>query len=271
MLKEIIRRLIFKLFLLFRDKQNSQMILLNDSIGSEIIYNGYYEKSNLEALKKSFSPNIKNSTFLDIGANIGNHSIFFNNYFKKIVSFEPQKKTFQILSMNTNKHDNIYIKNFGIHTENKKVKFYIPFDNNGMASPKIKPINTYEEDVELRKIDHNDYKNVGFIKIDVEGNELNVLVSLNDLINQTLPVISFELNQNISSRKKILDFLHSKGYSTFYVPREYLYQKNRIRRLHASFFYNKLVKIDEKLLLDNSLSFTLVSTFNRNSIFKLKV
>ena len=187
------------------------------------------------------------------------------------MSFEPQKQTFKILSINTEKYDNIYTKNFGLDVENKKVKFYIPFDNNGMASPKIKPINTYEEDVELRKIDHNDYKNVGFIKIDVEGNELNVLVSLNELINQTLPVISFELNQNISSRKKILDFLHSKGYSTFYVPHEYLYQKNRIRRLYASFFYNKLVKIDEKLLLDNSLSFTLVSTFNRNSIFKLKV
>ena len=73
-----------------------------------------------------------------------------------------------------------------------------------MASPKIKSINTYEEDVELRKIDHNDYKNVGFIKIDVEGNELNVLISLNEIINQTLPVISFELNQNILSRKNAL-------------------------------------------------------------------
>ena len=40
MLKEIIRRLIFKLFKLFKDRQNSQMILLNDSIGLEIIYNG---------------------------------------------------------------------------------------------------------------------------------------------------------------------------------------------------------------------------------------
>ena len=271
MLKEIIRRLIFKLFKLFKDRQNSQMILLNDSIGLEIIYNGYYEKSNLETLKKSFSSNIKNSTFLDIGANIGNHSIFFSDYFKKIVSFEPQKKTFEILSMNTNKHDNIFIKNFGIYTENKKVKFYIPFDNNGMASSEIKLTNTYEEEVELRKIDNNDYQNVGFIKIDVEGNELDVLISLNQIISETLPVISFELNQNIESRKKILDFLYSKGYSHFYVPYEYIHQKNKIRRLYGSFFYNKLVEIDEKLLNDNSLSFTLVSTFNRNSRFKLKV
>ena len=187
------------------------------------------------------------------------------------MSFEPQKQTFKVLSINTEKYDNIHAKNFGLDLENKKVKFYIPFDNNGMASPKIKSINTYEEDVELRKIHNNDYKNVDFIKIDVEGNELNVLISLNEIINQTLPVISFELNQNVSSRKKILDFLNSKGYSTFYVPYEYLYQKDRIRRLYGSLFCNKLVKIDEKLLLDNSLSFTLVSTFNTKSIFKLKV
>ncbi len=271
MIKKIINRILLKKALINNKRSPNKIVCYSDSIGVEIILNGFYEKTNLEILKKAFEIELKNSTFLDIGANIGNHSLFFQSYFKKIVSFEPQKQTFKILSINTEQYDNIYTKNFGLDLENKNVKFYIPIDNNGMASPKIKSINTYEEDVELRKIDHNDYKNVGFIKIDVEGNELNVLISLNEIINQTLPVISFELNQNISSRKKILDFLHSKGYSTFYVPYEYLYQKNRIGRLYASLFYNKLVKIDEKLLLDNSLSFTLVSTFNRNSIFKLKV
>ncbi len=270
MFKNLINRIIHKI--IKNDLKNRRsMIFYNDSIGLEIILNGYYEKTNLEILKKTFNTELKNSTFLDVGANIGNHSLFFQDYFKKIVSFEPQKQTFKILSLNTEKYNNIIIKNFGLHTENKKVKFYIPINNNGMASSEIKFSSTYEEEVELIKIDHNNYKNVGFIKIDVEGNELNVLLSLNDLINDTLPVISFELNQNISSRKKILDFLHNKGYSTFYVPHEYLYQKNRIRRLYASFFYNKLVKIDKKLLLDNSLNFTLVSTFNRNSKFKLKV
>lgn len=271
MIKKIINRILLKKALINNKRSSNKIVCYSDSIGVEIILNGFYEKTNLEILKKAFDIELKNSTFLDIGANIGNHSLFFQSYFKKIVSFEPQKQTFKVLSINTEKYDNIHAKNFGLDLENKKVKFYIPFDNNGMASPKIKSINTYEEDVELRKIHNNDYKNVGFIKIDVEGNELNVLISLNEIINQTLPVISFELNQNVSSRKKILDFLNSKGYSTFYVPYEYLYQKDRIRRLYGSLFCNKLVKIDEKLLLDNSLSFTLVSTFNTKSIFKLKV
>lgn len=271
MIKKIINRILLKKALINNKRSSNKIVCYSDSIGVEIILNGFYEKTNLEILKKAFDIELKNSTFLDIGANIGNHSLFFQSYFKKIVSFEPQKQTFKVLSINTEKYDNIHAKNFGLDLENKKVKFYIPFDNNGMASPKIKSINTYEEDVELRKIHNNDYKNVGFIKIDVEGNELNVLISLTEIINQTLPVISFELNQNVSSRKKILDFLNSKGYSTFYVPYEYLYQKDRIRRLYGSLFCNKLVKIDEKLLLDNSLSFTLVSTFNTKSIFKLKV
>ena len=271
MIKKIINRILLKKALINNKRSSNKIVCYSDSIGVEIILNGFYEKTNLEILKKAFDIELKNSTFLDIGANIGNHSLFFQSYFKKIVSFEPQKQTFKVLSINTEKYDNIHAKNFGLDLENKKVKFYIPFDNNGMASPKIKSINSYEEDVELRKIHNNDYKNVGFIKIDVEGNELNVLISLNEIINQTLPVISFELNQNVSSRKKILDFLNSKGYSTFYVPYEYLYQKDRIRRLYGSLFCNKLVKIDEKLLLDNSLSFTLVSTFNTKSIFKLKV
>ena len=95
MIKEIIRRLVYKLFLFYRKDSKSQILFLNDSIGLEIMFNGFYEKSNLEVLKKSFPLNIINSTFLDIGANIGNHAVFFKDSFKYIKCFEPQKKFFK--------------------------------------------------------------------------------------------------------------------------------------------------------------------------------
>ena len=102
MLKEIIRRLIFKLFKLFKDRQNSQMILLNDSIGLEIIYNGYYEKSNLETLKKSFSSNIKNSTFLDIGGpkNEGKKIVMQSSFLATTYRYldETERKSFSFES-----------------------------------------------------------------------------------------------------------------------------------------------------------------------------
>ena len=42
-----------------------------------------------------------NGTVLDIGANIGNHSLFFSNYFYKVLSFEPHPKIFKVLAINT--------------------------------------------------------------------------------------------------------------------------------------------------------------------------
>tara|TARA_A100001011_G_C14085107_1_gene746160 strand:- start:60 stop:212 length:153 start_codon:yes stop_codon:yes gene_type:complete len=48
---------------------------------------GLYEKRELITLiswLKPLSKEFRKSTLIDIGANIGNHSMFFSDYFKKI-------------------------------------------------------------------------------------------------------------------------------------------------------------------------------------------
>lgn len=44
----------------------------------------------------------ENKIVVDIGANIGNHTVFFANVCKakKVYSFEPQEKVFEILKKN---------------------------------------------------------------------------------------------------------------------------------------------------------------------------
>ncbi len=268
MVKEIIRRFVFKMFLFFRNDTKTQMIIVNDSIGYEILYNGYYEKSNLEIIKKSLPPNIANSTFLDIGANIGNHSLFFKDSFDKIESYEPQKKIFEILKLNTQKYSKIRIHNYGISNKDEVKTFNIPFKNSGMASNKKHLLDYYSEKVTLKKLNFRNYTNVGYIKIDVEGSEYEVLKSLDDIIKTCRPLISFELNMNNIDRKKIIDLLKDYGYFDFLVPEVYKYQNNRIFRLIKSIFSNNLVKISEEELLNHSNSFTLVSTFNNNSEYR---
>ena len=93
-------------------KSNSQIIILNDWIGLKILTDKYYEKDEIEVLKKHFNDNIKNNTFVDVGANIGNHSLYFQKYFRRIISFEPQKKIFKILKLNTEDFKNIKIFNY---------------------------------------------------------------------------------------------------------------------------------------------------------------
>ena len=63
--------------------------------------NNFYEIEFLEFIRLNYN---KQNTILDIGANIGNHSLFFSEYldFKKIISFEPYEPNFELLGKNLN-------------------------------------------------------------------------------------------------------------------------------------------------------------------------
>jgi hypothetical protein len=58
-----------------------------DTICREIMLDGCYEK-DLLATMVELVPDTT-STFLDIGANVGNHSIYLSKHFRRVISFEP--------------------------------------------------------------------------------------------------------------------------------------------------------------------------------------
>lgn len=77
-----------------------------DGIQRLIVRNeDFYEANLLKLLKDKYIK--ENTVILDIGANIGNHTVFFSKVCKarKIFSFEPVEETYNIL----NKH----VGNFG--------------------------------------------------------------------------------------------------------------------------------------------------------------
>ena len=81
----------------------------NDKLSREISIKGIFEKEQLFA---TLSVLKKKRTLIDVGANIGNHSIFFSKYFKKILSFEPFPLTFSVLKLNTMNIKNISLFNY---------------------------------------------------------------------------------------------------------------------------------------------------------------
>jgi hypothetical protein len=98
----IIERLFLKVMLERASKRNikehPQMICFaHDAISRKIFIDGLFEKRELEVLKVFLQKEIKSfDTCLDIGANIGNHSLFFSTIFNQVVSFEPNSKTFKV-------------------------------------------------------------------------------------------------------------------------------------------------------------------------------
>jgi hypothetical protein len=79
-------------------------IFAHDYIGHQINLNGFFEKEYLDLFKNFILPikeYIEKGFVLDIGANIGNHTIYFSEIFSKIRSFEPDPDTFELLKFNT--------------------------------------------------------------------------------------------------------------------------------------------------------------------------
>lgn len=64
---------------------------------------GRYENTELTLLEqfiKKKLPNSHKNTALDIGANIGNHSVFLSKFFNHVYSFEPNPITYDVLLLN---------------------------------------------------------------------------------------------------------------------------------------------------------------------------
>ena len=77
-----------------------------------------------------------------MGAYIGNHAVFFSNYFKNVISFEPNSFSYKLLDINTSKKKNIKIHNFGLSDKNQTKDFY-SYENNygGSSIKKIRILN----------------------------------------------------------------------------------------------------------------------------------
>ncbi|MBO4405782.1 MAG: FkbM family methyltransferase, partial [Alphaproteobacteria bacterium] len=140
-----------------------------DLIQSDIVENRtFFEINQLEELQ----PYIKNNAvILDIGANIGNHSIYWavKSDAKKIYSFEPVKETFKILEKNVEINElRNKIKIFNIGLSNQKINGSISFfDSSNIGGTNIKQ--DPNGSLLLDKLDHIKIEEdtVDFVKIDV--------------------------------------------------------------------------------------------------------
>ncbi len=201
-LKEIVlRNLASKII----HKKNEQYALIrgqrmavyaNDLIGMEIFLDGEFEKNELNDiydLFKFLKIDIASNTAIDIGANIGNHTINFSKRFSHVYSFEPNPHTFKILKFNTDSNNNVTAFNLGLSDTNGFLSLYEDISNYGRSSA-IHTNGISTVNIEVKKLDDfiDLITNVKLIKIDVEGMEFNVLNGAKKVISKFQPIIIFE-------------------------------------------------------------------------------
>lgn len=201
-------------------RQQKLAVFANDYIGIQINQFGVYEKEELEILFEFLAPigNVfSQCSALDIGANIGNHSIYFSKFFKEVHSFEPNPFTFELLSLNSKWSCNVLAYNFGLGDE--KGEFTMIEQPNNMGGASLR--RDHQEagkgvSVAIERLDglQSKFGDIKFMKIDVEGFEANVLRGAESTINKYQPVIVLEQQHSEFSgnTSESISFLMKLGY-----------------------------------------------------------
>jgi FkbM family methyltransferase len=164
------------------------------------IENGLFEKNLIEWSTILCS---KDKDMLDIGAHTGTYAISLAKHCNHVYAFEPQKMTYYALcgSVALSHATNVTCLQVGLGSleqVGKQTLNGISVDGGGSTLHKdTNNVNNilYTEEVEIKTLDSYNFTNIGFIKLDVENNELQVLQhSINTLKNSNYPKILFEMN-----------------------------------------------------------------------------
>jgi FkbM family methyltransferase len=202
------------------------IVYSRDPISFQIQTSEYFEINELNLIIDFLKQeNLIHGIALDVGANIGNHSLFFDEYFDSVESFEPHPLTFKLLQLNTRLGNDISVHNFGASDFEELLTLYNQSYSFGGAS--LHPHATHgvleRNQVLLKPLDslpHLFHRNIGLIKIDVEGHELSVLKGCVNLIKKNKPVILFEQHLpdfDRNGNNRVIDFLRELSYRDFAV------------------------------------------------------
>jgi len=181
-----------------------------ECISDDIIkYNNFWEYELFNRWWKHFP---SKGLMIDIGANIGSHTIQFKHYFPglKIWAFELHPDNYKVLQYNTKRYTDIKAFNVGIGSRASIVSFNDGhFSNSGVVKLDAQGHNSNIIIAldDLLGCDELNEK-VTFIKLDIEGHELSALEGMTNLLKKDRPMIWLEdLTDSIA-----INYLKSLGY-----------------------------------------------------------
>ncbi len=149
---------------------------------------------------------------LDIGANIGTHTLTYVQTADHVYAFEPQPFVYLNLCANlllNNIIDATPIRAaLGAYNGLTNMRIQEPTDLN---SPGGVRVGTGEQPVAMRTLDSFEIPNVSFIKIDVEAYELEVLRGAYKTLSRWKPVVYVEIHYE-RLIQPIMQYMISVGY-----------------------------------------------------------
>lgn len=160
---------------------------------------------------------------LDIGANRGLYIHHIARLTRKITAFEPLPPMQKWLRRN---YPWLDLRPYALSDREGPITIRYPRGNYSWAT--IAATNQFEGEpaasdieeasVEMRTLDSFDFADIGFIKIDVEGNEESVIAGASrTLASRPVLLIESEERHNPGSPVRLLTSLRAKGYAGLFV------------------------------------------------------
>ena len=148
----------------------------------------------------------KNKDSIDIGANKGVFSYLLSKLSSRVHAFEPNPKMYDILKQI--RINNILTYQVALSSKPGFASLLVPmnektkkFSNEGASLSKVKVSGANKSvRVEIKTLDSYLFDNIGFIKIDVEGYEMEVLKGAVETLKQNKPILLVELEESHTKR-----------------------------------------------------------------------
>ena len=189
---------------------------------------------------------------IDVGVYRGVYSYEMSKYSEKVHSFEPNPIIFKYINKNLKKFiKNIHLYNFALSNQNKTINLKIPIRNSNsnkeifeeyyeMGKATIHNENNFENyenfEIQTKKIDELSFDNkISFIKIDVEGHELEVIEGAKNTIKRDKPVLLVEIEKQYTKKEvaESINFINSLGYKSYFFDKKDLKSTNELNNLDS--------------------------------------
>jgi FkbM family methyltransferase len=221
----------------------------DDDIGAHVLAHGWYEDLLLRALFERFlhghAEAFRNGIALDVGANIGNHSLWFARHFARVIAFEPNPICTHLLQANLlmNGTANVRLFALGLSDTSGEKLFHANQDGNlgrsgltdtlAAGASRSFPVTIARGD-DLLDAPTLQGLPVRLVKLDIEGHELAALRGLATTVQTHGPVVLFESHKagGEDGSDAIVAQLTDWGYRHFYVIETNAAPRgNRLRKL----------------------------------------
>lgn len=181
-------------------------------------YKNYFEFYSLDYICKKWmggaiSNEIRDKIILDIGTNIGNHTLYFLNECeaKFVYCFEPATETFEML------RKNISINHLESRTKLIKAGVGSISGKGSVSAQKTKNtgftqiVSSENGNIEMIAIDETNINDkIGLIKIDIEGYEVEALKGMIETIRRNKPYLMIEVD--VDNYVEVCALLGELGY-----------------------------------------------------------